>query len=168
MAALVNLPFYNIFDFARPTAAPYRNRFGQTVNAVVNIARFDHDSDNTRRGLLIEAGAAAGAHDMVTVKPGDWEISGKATVMFEYEDDSGIHRRAIYSLNMRETVNACMNIVGHLRKIGAVTGYLANVGGDFEGYVRYANADWFLGSAIDAGDGFVMSDADGRVMIESA
>jgi hypothetical protein len=168
MPALVNRPFAHVFNFARPTPAPYRNKYGSIVTAPANLPRFDHDSDYARRGLLIEAGAVLEGHDAITVKAGDWEISGKATVFFEFEDDTGIHRRAIYTNDMRATINACLNIAGHLRKIGAVTSYLANLGDDFAGYVQYGNTQWQLGRAIKVSSSAWLGDAAGRIMIESA
>lgn len=164
MAALVNLPFANSFTFKRPNAAPYLHAFGTFQSADADEARFDHDANGQRLGLLVEAGPSNGAHDDVQIRSGDWEVAGDATVLFEYQDAGGISMRAIYTQNVRQTVNVCLQNMGHHRTIGAVAGYLPNLGG----YVKYANRNWQLGLALAAGDDQLLGDETGRIMIESA
>lgn len=171
MSALVNRPFANVFNFSRSITAPYRNANGALITAPVDTPRFDHDEAGNRLGLLIARGPARGQHDALSVVSGDWEIVGKATVMVEWLEEGVIRRRALYTRSVRAEVNFCLMIMGHLRSIGAVPGYLPNVGaveGQIGGYVRFANKDWPLGLAFDAGDSFVLGDGSGRVIIESA
>lgn len=164
MTALVNVAFAQAFDFARTIVAPYRNASGLLINAAIDAPRFDHDEAGNRRGLLIGRGPLRGQHDALSVVAGAWEIIGKATILFEWAEDDLIRSRALYSRSVRADVNSCLKIAGHLRMIGAVPGYLPNLGG----YVRYRNRDWPLGVALDAGGGAVMGDGAGRVIIESA
>lgn len=168
MPALVNRSFAQSFDFARPVAASYRNASGAVINAAIDTPRFDHDEAGNRLGLLITRGPARGDHDALSVVPGDWEINGKATVMVEWAEGDVIRRRALYSRSVRADVNSCLMIMGHLRMIGAVPGYLPNLGPEFAGYVRYRNRDWPLGLALDGGAGALLGDGAGRIIIESS
>jgi hypothetical protein len=166
MAVLVNLPFAQTFSFSRGVAAPYRNAGGVTVTAPRDIARFDHDADGNRLGLLISSGTGMEDHDQAQVLAGDWEPGGadrRATVFVEWDDGTAIQRRALYTQDVRATVDACLHIEGHLRVLGACPGHLANRGGS----VRYKTVDWPLGDALSAGDGFALGDDVGRVLIGS-
>lgn len=168
MASLTNRSFAQTFGFARPIVANYRNSAGTIIVAAVDEARFDHSAIGIRRGLLVESGPQAGQHDAVSVLSGSWEVSGATTVMVEWEDNGLIRRRAVYSTNVRATIDGCLNITGHMRAIGAVSGFLPNLGPPFEGYVKYRNKTWALGFAIAASDAAVLADSDGRILLESA
>lgn len=169
MAALVGLSFAQTFTFARSVEAPYRDAGGAIVTAAIDEPRFDHDAQGNRLGLLIEAGAAIGEHDAVQVRPGDWEMGSQATVMIEWAEAGVVRRRALYSTDVRQTVNACLRICGHLRSLIAVPGYLRNYGDDaVPGFIRYRSMEFPLGGAIDAGDGFALGDDEGRIILESA
>ena len=174
MASLTNRSFAQTFGFARPIVANYRNSAGAIIVAAVDEARFDHSAIGIRRGLLVESGPQAGQHDAVSVLSGSWEVSGATTVMFEWvhrqalDGSDIVQRRAVYSTNVRATINGCLNITGHMRAIGAVSGFLPNLGPPFEGYVKYHNKTWPLGFALAASDTAVLADSDGRILLESA
>ena len=57
------------FAFARSEVAPYRNSAGQTVQAPVDAARFDHDDAGAPRGLLVTGGSDYGTRDRLAVDP---------------------------------------------------------------------------------------------------
>ena len=169
MPALVGQNFAHSFLFARTVAADYRRRTGAITTAAINEPRFDHDSSGQRLGLLVTRGAARGQHDDVRTPPGDWVVAGRATVLCEWSDAQGIHRRAAYTRDARAALDGFLRIAGHHRMIGAVASYLPNLGGALgSGYVHYANRDWPLGDALGAGDGFALGDDHGRIIIESA
>jgi hypothetical protein len=175
MPALVNRPFAHTFDFSRSIAAPYRNASGAVINAPIDTPRFDHSASGNRIGLLIARGAARGQHDALEVVGGDWEAlavsGGKATVLFGWAVGDVFNARAIYTSRARATVNGCLMVSGHHRMIGVVPGHLPNLGsrpGYIGGYVRFRNRDWPLGLALDGGDGLLLGDQAGRVIIESS
>lgn len=169
MAGLVGLSFAQTFDFSRPIAADYRDPSGAIVTAAIDEARFDHNEAGARRGLLIETGPVPGQHDAITVKPGDWEVSGQATVLVEWEGPTGIERRGLYSNDCRATVNAAIGVVGHLRSLIVLPGFLPNMGGNGQpGFVWYRNVSYPLGAAIGDGAGGILADDEGRLIIESA
>jgi hypothetical protein len=162
--ALVGLPFAATFGFARSVAAPYRNAAGVLVSAPPNLPRYDHLADRTRRGLLIDANGFWGTADILTVHPGDWADVSAATVLIAFVRDGVTYRRAVYATDVRATVNATVNTIGHHLITAAVKGYLPNLGG----FVRYRADVWRLGELIDAGTGRVIGDGAGNPVIESA
>ncbi|MFN3749252.1 MAG: hypothetical protein ACK4SJ_11255 [Sphingorhabdus sp.] len=169
MPALVNRTFANTFDFSRPIAASYRDATGAVAIAGPDEPRFDHDPDGDRLGLWVTRGDEPLQHDALTVFSGDWEIAGATTVLWEFSLDDGIiRRRAIYSTTVRATIDACLNTLCHHRVIGAVAGFLPNLGPEFEGYVKYRNKVWPLGFPIGDGAGNVIADETGKLFVESA
>lgn len=168
MGALVGKSFAQTFTFSRGIAGDYRSASGALLTAPVNAPRFDHSLEGMRRGLIIASGPGRGTHDSLRVVAGDWEARGPATLMIEWESETGIARRALYTRNIRAAVNACTNMAGHLRKITAVAGYLPNLGSaETPGYVRYRNASYLLGGALGGSPGFVIG-SNGRPLIESS
>ncbi len=167
---MIGLPFANSFDFGRPSAAPVRDANGALVTAAVDQARFDHDEDGNRLGLLIEAGDILGQQDRVTTVPGDWASVETATVLLEWMDADGVvRRRATYSRRVKATVDAALATLGHLRFIAAVGGFLPpQQREDTSLYVRFSEQSWELGAALVDGGGAVLADQGGRLLIESS
>lgn len=164
----VGLPFANTFSFSRPIVAPYRNAAGAIVNAAVNDPRFDHDIAGNRLGLLVTSGPAYGQQDACTALPGDWEGSGKATVLWAWSENGVLKRRALYTTNVRATINACLNVQAHHVFLGAVGTFLPNLGSATRaGYVRYRNYDYPLGNALGPSEGVALGSDDGDILIES-
>lgn len=164
----VGLPFANTFSFVRPVAAAFRNASGAVVNAAPGEPRFDHDAEGNRLGLLVTAGTVYGHHDAAAALPGEWEGSGKATVLWAWNENGELKRRALYSSNVRATINACLNAQAHHVFIGAVATFLPNLGNETRlGYVRYRNTEYPLGNALGPSEGVAFGNDDGDILIES-
>lgn len=164
----VGLPFANSFAFTRRIAAPYRNASGIIVNAAIDEPRFDHDLNGNRLGILITAGPAYGQHDVLSALPGEWEGPGKATVLWAWSENGELKRRALYTTNVRSTINTCINVQAHHVFIGAVATFLPNLGNaNRPGYVRYRNVEYPLGNALGPGGGVALGNEDGDILIES-
>lgn len=163
--SLVGLSFAQTFAFARPRPAPVRGADGAVTIAAADIPRFDHDGAGARLGLLVDAGETLGQADRCRVLPGAWESAGFATVLHELLDPAGqLIRRALYSETPRAAVDALLSSAGHHRRIGAVPGYLRNLGG----YVRYRELDWLLPAAIAAtpAPARAIADEAGRPLVD--
>lgn len=143
MPALIKRPFAETFSFARATAADHRDATGTLVTAAVDAPRFDHGEDGTARGLLVDGGDALGAADRLATVHG-WETAGPATVLHEYEAEGAIVRLALYTLNVKATVDGCLRAQAHHREIKAIPAYLRNRGG----YVRHDGRNWPLSGTI--------------------
>lgn len=167
---MIGLPFANSFDFGRPSAAPVRAANGELVTAPVDQARFDHDDDGNRLGLLIEAGDILGQQDRLTSVGGDWTAAETATVLLEWMGtDSVVRRRATYSRRVKATVDAALATLGHLRFIAAVAGFLPPQQREDQSlYVRFSERSWELGAALVDGGGTAIVDQGGRLLIESS
>jgi hypothetical protein len=150
------------FDFGRPNAAPFRNQFGQRVNAEPNLPRFDHDEGGTPIGLLIGPGPELGQSDRARLQL-DAIGATKATVLHAIRENSGvIVRRAWYSIDPQATIDACLSQAGHHFSVGAVPGYRPNLGG----FIRYRGANWLLTGVIGTGNQRqALGDDDGRALI---
>lgn len=170
MPVLVGNSFAATFVFGRPNAAERRMANGETTLVAANLPRFNHDPAGNRLGLLIEAGSAFGQQDQLTPITAEWAEPGDATVLMEWLGPDGtLYRRANYTKNPVAAVDAALSTIGHLRKIGAVPGFLANRAKPGQiGYVHYRSIDWILGSALLVADGVALGDGSGRTMIESA
>lgn len=164
----VGLPFANSFSFARSITAAYRNAAGVLVNAAVNEPRFDHDVDGNRLGMLVTAGPLYGQHDAVAALPGDWDTARKATVLWAWSENGELKRRALYTTNVRATIDACLKVQAHHVFLGAVAAFLPNLGNDTRpGYVRYRNTEYPLGNALGPSEGLALGNEGGDVLIES-
>ncbi len=121
------MSFAATFSFARPKAAPYRAADGRTTVAAVDQPRFDHQSDGSAIGLLVEAGSEMGQHDAIRLRAGTIALDAgeKATVLHEIAAaDGSIARRAHYTLAAASTVDACLAQIGRHRLIAVVAGFL--------------------------------------------
>lgn len=145
-----------LFTFARPTAAAYRNIGGELVEAVVDEPRFDHDEAGTPRGLIVEPGNRNGREDRVRLANAIDGEGAPHTILHEYERDGVIINQAVYSTSPRATVDAMLSLIGHHRRIVAVPGYLANIGGQ----VRFDVTLWSLGGAIAIDEQSVFGEDD--------
>ena len=164
----VGLPFANTFSFSRPITAAYRNASGTVVNAPINEPRFDHDGEGSRLGLLVEASPTYDWSDQCVAIGGDWEGSGRATVLWRWLEAGEFKRRALYTLNVRGTIDSCLNTQAHHLFIGAVPVFLPNLGNARRtGYVRYRNVEYPLGNAIGPSAGVAIGNGDGDILIES-
>jgi hypothetical protein len=157
------------FAFTRPNAAAYRNAAGAIVLAGTNAPRFDHLSDGTPRGLLVQPGQQLGQADRVRLDPlmlPEDLLVGRVTILHALDIGAGIVRRAWYSENAKATIDACMSIAGHHVSIGLIAGYRARQGSKFEpGFVRYRRLSWSLTRAIAATQAAALADDDGRPLI---
>lgn len=164
----VGLPFANTFSFVRPVAAAFRNASGALVDAAVDEPRFDHDADGNRIGMLVTAGPVYGQHDAAAALPGEWEGSGRATVLWAWSESGELKRRALYSSNVRATINACLNTQAHHVFLGAVGTFLPNLGNETRpGYVRYRNTEYPLGNVLGPSESVALGNEDGDILIES-
>lgn len=149
------------FDFARPTAAPYRDGAGAIVDAPANAPRFDHDAQGVPIGLIVEPGEQLGQADRARLQV-DAIGATVATVLHAWRDtDGAIVRRAWYTKDPQATIDACLGQAAHHLQIGAVPGYRPNLGG----FVRFRGADWQLTELLSAGGGRALGDDDGRALI---
>jgi hypothetical protein len=149
------------FDFARPTAAPYRDEDGAVATAPADAPRFDHDDAGTSIGLLVEPGDQLGQADRARLQSAAIAAI-EATVLHEQRaDDGSVTRRAWYSRNPQATIDACLGQAGRHLRIGAVPGFRPNLGG----FVRFRGLDWQLTDLLGAGDGRALGDVEGRALI---
>lgn len=164
----VGLPFANTFSFTRPIIAPYRTAAGAIINAAVNEPRFDHDVAGNRLGMLVTAGPAYAQHDSAAALPGDWDTARRATVLWAWSENGELKRRALYTTNVRATIDACLKVQAHHVFLGAVGAFLPNLGNDSRsGYVRYRNTEYALGNALGPSEGVALGSEDGDILIES-
>lgn len=150
------MTFAGTFTFARPNAAPYRAADGRTLVAAPGVPRFDHLSDGTALGLVVEAGSDMGQQDAVAVRPGAMAIvrGVKATVLHERMDVGGaIVRRAHYTLDATVTANACLAQLGRHRLLAVVEGFLPIRGA----VVAYRGRRWSPPAVIVMADGTPIS-----------
>ena len=157
------IAFDATFAFSRPIEADYVDAMGTLRTAAVNEPRRDYGPAGEPLGLLVERGPRLGFGDVCRARPGAWEAIDRATVVHAMVGASGqLTRRAFYTRTPRLAIDALLRQAGHHRLIGAVPGYLRNLGG----FVRYRTLDWRLapGLAIDAG-GEPFADAQGRALI---
>ena len=163
MSLLVDMPFVVTFSFARPVPGDCRNASGTLVTRGVNVPRFDHDAQGKRLGLIVGPGPIFGQHDNLHVRPGGWEVADAVTVLHEFEVDGVIRRQAIYTTRVRATVDACLKIAARHRLIGALPGFLPNLGQ----FVRFRAIEYPLGRALGVSATVALGDSAGRVLIES-
>ncbi len=171
MARLVGLPFANSFSFGRPSSAPARDASSALIDVAPDEARFDHDENGARLGLLVELGAMLGQADrLVTVDNGWADGIDTGTVLVEWADASGaVLRRASYTRQLKATADAALLTIGHLRLVAAVAGFIPRQArADGSLYVRYADRSWELGAALVDGDGVALADSEDRLLIESS
>jgi len=163
MPAQVGLPFAATFVFARSVPAVCRDASGALVTRAANVARFDHAANGVSLGLIVGTGEAFGQHDAVRAKAGDWEDeAASATILHEYEIDGVIVRTAIHSDRPRAAINGCLRVAARHRLIGAVPGFLPNLGG----FVRFRAVRYELGDALGEGS-TAIGDTENRPLIES-
>lgn len=159
---LVDQPFATTFAFARGRAADYLDAAGAPATAPVDVPRFDHDGTGAPLGLLLEGRPEFARADLLSVLDGDWNTP-EGTVLHEYAVGGQIERRAWYApINARATVNACLRVKGHHRRIAYVPVYLKNRGG----FVRWRHADYALGGVVAVDAGVVLAVADNQLLLE--
>ncbi|MBI0530083.1 hypothetical protein [Sphingomonas sp. TX0522] len=158
------MSFADTFTFARPNAAPYRAANGRLATAAAGVARFDHLSDGTPMGLIVEAGAEMGQHDAVRLAAGvvPVPIGKPATVLHEIATaDGDVSRRAHYTLTSVATVNACLAQIGLHRIVAVVAGFLPIRSGT----VAYRRRRWTPPAIVVLADGTPVALRDGLQLL---
>lgn len=163
------------FDFTRSETAGYRNPAGALVTAAIDAPAFDHDAGGVPLGLLVGEGEEIGGRDRVTIDPlilPEVLLSGTApgdrdaTVFHRFDPGTGEERRAVYSRNVRATIDALLFQLGHHREIGVTPGFRPNEGG----FCRYRGEIWLLPELVEAGSGSgtgVFADTTDRPLIRA-
>lgn len=166
---LTQADFAATFNFSRPVAAPFVDASGDDQTAAPNQPRFDHAVDGAPLGLRIERGAALGQGDAAQLKevalPA--ELEGQpATILHRLHTDLGEERRAFYTRDALNLVNALLAIDARHAEIGVVPGFIRNRGAaGSAGFVRYRQQSWNLPGLLDDGAGGVLSDDGDRPLI---
>lgn len=158
------MSFAGTFAFARPNAAGYRAANGRLATAAPNVPRFDHLSDGTPVGLIVEAGAEMGQHDAVRLAAGvvPVAIGMPATVLHEIATGDGeVIRRAHYTLASACTVNACLAQIGRHRIVAVVPGFLPIRSGT----VAYRRRRWSPPAVVVLADGTPIALRDGLQLV---
>lgn len=83
---LVQKSFSDLIAFTRPQPAQYRNASGATVEAAVDVSRFNHAEDGTPEGLLVENYYGENAE----IIPGAWENPDEGTWVIEGRFDGSV------------------------------------------------------------------------------
>lgn len=150
------------FDFARPTAADYRDADGALAEAAIDAPRFDHLADGAPIGLLVEPGDELGQADRARLQVDAIGATVATVLHARREADGTIVRRAWYSRDPQRTLDACMGQAGHHVAAGVVPGFRPNVAG----FVWYRGFAWQLTDLMGTGiDGQAIADDIGHPLI---
>ena len=149
--------FSDVFTFSRSRAGQYLDPNGLQQTAAANQPRFDHLSDGTPRGLLIEGRPEFETADQVAAIGGGW-TGTTSTILHEHETAEGVlMRRAMYSTTPLAAVNGMLRTKGWHRRIAVVPTLLDAV----NGLIPYDGVEWTLYGLIKVDAATVIGAAPG-------
>ncbi|CAL4866719.1 hypothetical protein MMA231_00963 [Asticcacaulis sp. MM231] len=161
--------FQDLFIFQRARKAPFIGANGRIREAAVDEPRLDFNIDGEPLGLLIEGRETSLRADLIglAVLPG---APTYGTVLHDYIRPDGVREmRAIYSFDPAATIKACLNMVGHQRRIAFFPQFLTRSNMTATAPVRYGGESWEMAGLVlvDTHTALEAADSPDTLMIEA-